>query len=305
MKNFLKSVIGSCYRFLHDVNNKNLTVFLFHEITNSPSDFQREFKLYHNIQDFIKIINWIDKKYNIISPNNIKNVKIKKKAIITFDDGFKGSFIHGVPYLIKKKIPSIHFINLRPILKKKPNLVSFVNYMKNNDSSFGDYVKKHGISTDVHLRITPLLLNRYIKQNYKVINFQDILSYQGKLIDRKIIKKYIKNNLVYFGNHLYEHWNSKKLNINYFKKYFYKNNKLFKKNFKKKLDFFAFPHGIPLESFTNKQKNFIIKENKISFYSSSGDNFDIGKLLNRVCVSRYYIENNIIYYLFLRNIFKN
>ena len=110
MKNFLKSIIGSCYKYFHSIYHKNITVFLFHEITNNPSDFQKQFGLYHNIKDFKKIIGWVEKNYNIIGPNNIKNQNIKKKAIITFDDGFKGSFVYGVPYLIKKKnsIPALY-----------------------------------------------------------------------------------------------------------------------------------------------------------------------------------------------------
>ena len=176
--------------------------------------------------------------------------------------------------------------------------------MKNNDIRFREYANKNNIYKDIHLKITPLLLKRYIKKNYKNINFKDIIAYQGKLIDLKTISKYVKNNLIYFGNHLYEHWSSKKITNNHFKELFDQNNKLFKKNFKKKLNFFAFPHGIPKKTFTKAQKKFVVKKNEISFYSSGGDNFHKTKFLNRICVSRHCIENNILYYLFFRNLFK-
>ena len=46
MKNFLKSKIGNYYKFFFDYN-ETLTVFLFHEVTDNPSNYQKRDKIFH------------------------------------------------------------------------------------------------------------------------------------------------------------------------------------------------------------------------------------------------------------------
>ena len=46
---------------------------------------------------------------------NLTNLKIKKKILITIDDGFKSFYNEAWPYLKKNKIPFILFISTKPV----------------------------------------------------------------------------------------------------------------------------------------------------------------------------------------------
>ena len=137
IKYSLKKAIGSIiYNFKKKFGKKDkLTIFLFHEISNQPSLFQKKYNIYHSISDFKKILNWINQNYNIISPLEIQN-KIENKALITFDDGYLGTFKNAVPMMLEKKIPSIHFLNMGPILNHEPNIVSKIDYLSKYDQNF-------------------------------------------------------------------------------------------------------------------------------------------------------------------------
>jgi hypothetical protein len=306
IKNFIKLILGAIYKRFYlctYINKKKITVFLFHEITNNPSQFQREFKLYHSLKEFKKIIKWISKNYKIISPDNLHKITTRS-ALITFDDGFHGSFKFAVPYLIKKKIHSIHFINMSPIINKSVNIVAYSNFMKKNSFLFNNLLKKNNIFKDCHLGITP---NLYEKSKKFFFNKKNLLQYQGKLADLSLIKKYIKSSYVFIGNHLYDHWNALALKKNYFIKEYNKNNLFIKKYLNIQTKFFAFTHGVPYLNFNNSHLKYILsKKNVVNFYSSGGDNvFKNQKLFNRISINFKDINENLIYYKLLRSFFFN
>ena len=67
MKSQFKKILGSV---LHKVDKvfyeKKLSIFNFHEITNQPSDYQKKYKIYHSVEEFQNIIEWISKNYDFI-----------------------------------------------------------------------------------------------------------------------------------------------------------------------------------------------------------------------------------------------
>ena len=68
--------------------------------------------------------------------------------MITFDDGYLGSFNHGIPLLESFNIPSIHFLNFRPIEKQEANIVSTIDYLCNYDENFKNFFIKQNIKFD-------------------------------------------------------------------------------------------------------------------------------------------------------------
>ena len=94
-KTFIKKIIGKIFKdpYLKLRNKKKITIFVFHEISNTPSFYVKENNLYLKLNKFKRIINLIEKHYNLISPKNIKKfVDIDNPAVISFDDGFQGVF---------------------------------------------------------------------------------------------------------------------------------------------------------------------------------------------------------------------
>jgi len=292
MKNFLKSKIGNCYKFFFDYH-ETLTVFLFHEVTDNPSNYQKRDKIFHRKKEFIDIISWIENNYNIINPNNFHNSK-KKNALITFDDGFKGIFDFAIPHLIKKKISSISFLNFRPIIKQEPNIVATVQFLRDNNLNFMNFMKENNLGENVHLEITPNLFKSFIFNNKK-IDLDQIIIDQGKIVDYETLKNFSDNEYVLFGNHMYEHWNSAKLSDEEFEYYFKKNNSELL-NFSNNINFYAFPFGILRKNFSN---NFCPER---LFVFNNGVNYNYNeKILDRIYIRNVKDVKDIFYYNILRS----
>jgi hypothetical protein len=296
-KNYLKSKIGEiCKIFLNDFSG--LAVFIFHEVTDYPSEHQIKNGLFHKKKEFINIIKWINNNFQIIGPSSINNAINNKSAIITFDDGFIGNFDFAIKYLISKKIPSISFLNLKPVLKENPNIVSTVQFLRDNNINFKKFMQKHGLSYNVHLDITPKLFKSFLLNNKK-INIDQILLYQGRIVDLKTVIKFSKNEYVFYANHLYEHWNSKTLTNSEFK-YYYEKNFLELKKFNNSIDFLSFPHG-----FLRKNYLKIINKSyypKKSFIYKNGINKNgFENILNRISLNSLNEVKNIFYYNILRD----
>ena len=56
IKNIIKKIIGNIYYYNFKFTNKkeSLTIFLFHEVTNKPSEFQKKHKIFHTVDEFEK-----------------------------------------------------------------------------------------------------------------------------------------------------------------------------------------------------------------------------------------------------------
>ena len=111
----IKKNFGKIFKYPYlKLRNKNkITIFVFHEICDYPSDFIKQNNLNLTINQFERIIQLIEKNFNLISPKDIGSLtKPHNSAVITFDDGYLGVFKNALPYLEKKKISSLHFLNM-------------------------------------------------------------------------------------------------------------------------------------------------------------------------------------------------
>ena len=56
IKDTIKKILGNTYYFSSKLFTKknDLTIFLFHEITDLPSEFQLKHNIYHKTDDFKK-----------------------------------------------------------------------------------------------------------------------------------------------------------------------------------------------------------------------------------------------------------
>ena len=68
-----------------------------------------------SVKKFKDQILFLKKYYKFINPKNIKREN-QPTALVTFDDGAYSYFKNAVPFLTKQKIPSIHFLNISPII---------------------------------------------------------------------------------------------------------------------------------------------------------------------------------------------
>ena len=101
IKNQIKKLSGwSIYFFEKIFKNKKLNIFLFHEITDSPSEFQKKNSIFHSQKEFTSIINWISNNYKIISPNDIEKLWSIIHLVTNFCVLFKKSTHSSIPYTL-------------------------------------------------------------------------------------------------------------------------------------------------------------------------------------------------------------
>ena len=283
---------------MNKFRQKKITVFLYHDINDYPSRFCQDYNLNVSINIFIRQIKWISANYNIISPNQLVDQKNlpKNPALITFDDGFFGAYNNGIQFLIKNKIPSLMFLNMGHIINGSPIIsAKAIFYQK--------FFNKLKISKNemLHLTINPKKLKEIEKKlgnNYD----KEILSFQGKLADYKMVKEFAKNKYVYYGNHLFDHWNSPALNNREFIDNLKKNEEKLE-HIDNSTNFFAFPNGI----YTNENIKTLKKLRfKKIFYSKGKNNFNLNNfILDRIALTELEYNSIKLHIRILKSKYKN
>jgi peptidoglycan/xylan/chitin deacetylase (PgdA/CDA1 family) len=93
-----------------------LTVFVFHEVTDQPSAFQRRASIYTRPALLESQIRWIGQRFEVIAPARLPQLGPEgpmpsNAALITFDDAWAGVFRIGLPILASLRVPALCFIN--------------------------------------------------------------------------------------------------------------------------------------------------------------------------------------------------
>lgn len=286
LRKITKKTLGKAIRCLPNILQrkliKGLTIFVYHEISDRPSKFAELHGLAVSLESFRKQIQWIKSNFEVIHPRDLVSGKHipNESALITFDDGFLGSFENGLAILEEMEVSSIHFLNMQAILEKKPVLSATTCFLEENVPDFLEFTKEHGIQRPFHLTLTPSDLGAY-EEKYGAIDNKAVLEYQGDFADLNEIEKWDNKNLVAFGNHLYDHWNVAALTHNELEKQ-YKKNEYALSQFKNCLDFFAFTNGQPGTCFSASDVTFLehLGAEKV-FSAAGGRNIDTSEFLLR------------------------
>ena len=257
----------------------SLTVFCYHDVTNTPSDFSRENALNVPPEVFDHQIGYIKKYFNLIEPKQLLEQTLPSKAaLVTFDDGFKSFFTNAIPILEKYKIPVIIFLNMGPIRGKMfwPGLIvflcerrpDFVKYLKSQLPS--EEEKKYPL----YLSCSQLLVEDYLEQNNE--DFKEVvLDYVGPFANETDLEQCCHNPYVFYGNHTYTHYVSCLMTEDKFMDDVENNSKLLKR-YPNYIDYFAFPFGQPEITFTESQVQMLLETGfkKVFFSSASSYNSD-------------------------------
>ena len=277
---------------------KKITVFLYHDINDYPSRFCKDYNLNVSVNIFIRQIKWISANYNIISPNQLVDQKNlpKNPALITFDDGFFGAYNNGIKFLIKNKIPSLMFLNMGHIINGSPIISAKAIFYKKLFNKLK--ITKNEM---LHLTINPRKLKEIEKKLGKNYD-KEILIFQGKLADYKMVKEFAENKYVYYGNHLFDHWNSPALNNSEFIDNLKKNEEKLM-HIDNSTNFFAFPNGI----YTNENIKTLKKLRfKKIFYSKGKINFNLSSfILDRIALTELEYNSIKLHIRILKSKYKN
>ena len=123
--------------------NRTLTVFVYHDVSDNPSEFSLKYNLNVCPEIFEHQINFIKNNFNIISSDDLLEARIPPKAaLITFDDGFRSYFKNAVPILKKYSVPSIIFLNMEPV-EGAIFWSGLITYLCERKEDFRDYLKSN------------------------------------------------------------------------------------------------------------------------------------------------------------------
>jgi len=226
----------------------DVTVFLFHDVSSQPSQFSNEYKLNVSPETFSTHLRWISEKYHLISPIQLKAGRYQSPAaLITFDDGFPGYFENAVPILEEFGFPSVIFLNMSPILGGT-FWSGLVTYLCDKTPNFRQFLADHlgtVSSTQAYLQCTPSIVEDFLETEDREFHLSAAREFYGKFAERKHLESMAQHvGSVYFGNHLFNHYNAVNLTFDELQKAFTSNQKKLKE-FPNFVDFFSYPFGQP------------------------------------------------------------
>lgn len=270
-------------------SRRNLSVFLFHDVNDEPSQFGVDYNLTVSQDLFKKQISWIKSKYTVVSPIDLLHDEPLplNPALITFDDGFEGAFENGIKYLDEQGLPSLVFLNMGNILNNAALISSIGTFLERNEIISNSLLQDLGLEKPYHLNLNPTILEK-IRGEIIKFDMSEIQKYQGKIASVETLKKWEDCKNVFYGNHLYEHYNVAALSTSEFKELVIKNNSELKE-FNNSLKFFSFPNGQPELCFNSDDVD-LLKElglEKVFFSSGAVNSIGSDFLLNRMDLTTY------------------
>ena len=181
---------------------RGLTVFIFHEITDHPSDFQRRASIYVTPALFEQQIRWICQRFDVIAPTGLSQLGGEdpppaNAALITFDDAWAGVFRTGLPILDSLDVPCLCFINTATV-DGAPDLGAVRLYQRLHGA--GD-----GVSLDrEHTLATGTSALQEIAERYGTE--PRFVDFQGTTATAEDLARAAGSGPVWFGQHLHHHW---------------------------------------------------------------------------------------------------
>lgn len=300
-RNLIKAPLGlffSKLSFTRRSIQNGITIFVYHEVTDSPSLFSSEYGLAVSTDIFKKQIEWIDRNFTIIHPEQLtQNTKLPESAaLITFDDGMISSFKPGLEILEKMNLPSLFFLNMGSVIEKKPLVSAIACYLGKQSSEFKKFCADNKIAPPYHLTIQPQSYKRFISETGFMAN-EAINNYQGEFAEMDLVEEWSLSKNVVYANHLYEHWNAEALTDKEFCEQYMLNEQNLVR-FKNFMRFFAFPNGQPGTCFKERHIDLLKQLGAVRIFSSSGHiNIDCNSyLLDRIALGRYDKTNATIWF---------
>jgi peptidoglycan/xylan/chitin deacetylase (PgdA/CDA1 family) len=250
-------------------------VFLYHEVSDTPSEFHRLFNLYVTPEIFEGQIMTIRKIFDVISAEEFLSGRYKRPAaMITFDDGAASYFENAVPILTKYHCPSVIFLNMAPI-DGEIFWSGLVTYLCEHGQGFVEkIIKAHTppLRQPYFIYIRPEDINSYLEENNKEAIYERARNFYGRFANRGHLKDCQDNPLVKFGNHLYNHYNCAICREDELTQFFTKNQMEIEK-YPNAIKFFSYPFGQRGSCYNEKTTRLLRKLGAQVIFAAQPQNF--------------------------------
>jgi peptidoglycan/xylan/chitin deacetylase (PgdA/CDA1 family) len=181
---------------------RGLTVFVFHEVTEQPSEFQRRASVYTPPAVFERQIRWIGRRFDVISPTQLGRLGgtgpvPANAALITFDDTWAGTFRTAVPLLETLGLPALCFVNTATA-GGAPDLAAVRLYEGLHPPEGGPRLER-SIESSTAEAVLDEVTERYQAN-------PEFAEFQGATATAEDLRRAARSGLVWFGLHLHHHW---------------------------------------------------------------------------------------------------
>lgn len=273
IRDALKKTLGLLYSFSPHVRravDSGLTVFTFHDVRDEPSEFASRYGLCVSNATFERQVRWIQENFEIVHPAAIlaREPLPNRAAIISFDDGYLGTFENGLRILERLAAPSIVFLNMQPIIRGTALMSAVACFLEDSSQDFSAFCLRAGLKRPFHLSLSPDVFEAY-QHKYGAVNQKAVTEFQGEFTDLALVKKWDGKPLVCYGNHLYEHWNATALTADQFQKEYQDNDNALS-GLISKVNLFAFTNGRPNICFTARELTLLKEMGAGKAFSTAG-----------------------------------
>ena len=249
---FFKNFLSNKIVFNKTLTNSLITV-LYHQVSDHPSEFHQENDLNVKLENFYNQLIFFKNNFNIISPHDLISQKFETPAIlITFDDGEKKFFGKASEILKDLNLPCLHFLNMETVIGGL-NINGIVSYLINKDKTIFDFHNNEEINLQ---NITKKQIENFLNKVDKNKIIKKAKEYHGEWASLDDIELCSKNNLIYFGNHFFNHYSALSLSTDEIRFQYLVNQKYLIK-FKNSVNMFSYPYGQPNLFFNESTNNTI------------------------------------------------
>ena len=255
IKSFIKRTLDPVFTneaLFRRIIKGSLCVFLFHEISEDPSAFHLRHSLNIKPKIFENQLKIISNFFDIIHPNQLCSCEYSDPtALITFDDGSRGSFVNGWPLLEAANIPALYFMNMG-VVQGDIFYSALLENLFNNSAFIQYYSTRHpeAIFPASPFEIPPEDIDDFLRisphQN-EIID--DVRHDYGKFASMEDIKLACRSPLLCLGNHLYNHFNATQLSEDSLKTMYFDNQRQID-CFDNGVEMFSYPFGQPGSSYS-------------------------------------------------------
>ena len=228
--NFFRFAIGSLFILLgKPLLNRQLTTFVFHEVSDTPRMHALETHTYSDIKTFEKQIGWIEKFFEVRDLLTDDAVD-EGGCLVTFDDGYAGLIENALPILEAKGVPAVCFINM-VVIHGGINSSALAMYMAGRERRPVDWKDSN-----------PLFYSRALEKLTEE-DLEVVRGYQGPYLNIQQLTRLSDSPLITIGDHLYNHWLLDALTQEELSSEMAKSTEALK-SFKTYRHIFAAPHGL-------------------------------------------------------------
>lgn len=272
MKAALREYIGWTRYLLHQKELRHgLTIFAYHDVSEHPSPFSRNFDLNVQPELFDFQIGFLKKHFNIISPDDLLAGNIPERAaMITADDGLLGFFTNGLPILRDHRVPAIVFMNMTAV-QGEPLWAGVLTFLAEQPDFLRYFKKKKGElpqDRSVHSSMDRTIVRDFFQET-GLDPGREILEFTGEIATEEVLQEADENPYIYFGNHLDNHYVPLFLSDEELLASFQKNQQILSR-YSSARKIFSFPFGQPKIHFSWRQARLLLENGAEKVLFSSG-----------------------------------